>query len=544
MSRMKRLVGKIFICILGVGLIFSSIKLYSQDYWVIDEKALGIEKEITLMVGEAMPMSVSGLKRVSVTNPEIADLPTATADTVVLVGVAKGRTTFTYEDETGSHTYYVRVIPEDIDYLYNRVDKVVKRLGLTGVRVEPLEEEGKALILGTVDTIDEKEKVMEALGDLKDKVVNLIEVAEEALIEIVVEVLELSRDAVKELGIDWPGGTTIAEQTGRWPNLQNIPDAFMRIFDWGRAAPYSNVSVDWLIQQGKAELLSRPRVVCQSGKEAELLVGGEVPVFTTSVAATTGAEGTQVEYKEFGIKLNIGPTVKEGERIQLVLGVEISEVGEAETIGAADAPTAKAYPVNTRNISTQLFLNDGETLAIGGLIKKKTSEDLKRLPWLADIPIIGRFFTHTTRSTGGGSGQRGDTELYITLTPRIIKPTLPPKAMVVEQKKKEYLKTTEGSKVPHALQGYILDIQAKILNNITYPSELINTGWEGQVVLRLNISNIGELKDVIVVRSSGYKMFDDSAVKLVKSFSYPPFPSSVRLGELNIDIPVVYQGSK
>ncbi|UCG35859.1 MAG: TonB family protein [Candidatus Omnitrophota bacterium] len=540
---MKKLVSKIFILVLGVGCLFSFAKGYSQEYWVIDEKELGVEKEITLMIGEAMPMPVSGLKRVSITNPEIADLPTATADTVVLVGVAKGRTTFTYEDETGPHTYYVRVIPEDIDYLYNRVQNVIKSLRLDGVRVEPLEEEGKVFILGTVDTVDDKERITEALGDLAEKTTNLIDIAEEALVEIVVEVLELSRDAVKELGIDWPGGTSISEQAARWPNFQNLPDAFMRIFDWGRT-PYSAVSVDWLIQQGKAELLSRPRVVCQSGKEAELLVGGEVPVFTTTVAGTTGAEGTQVEYKEFGIKLNIGPTVKEGERIQLALDVEISEVGEAETIGDPAAPSAKAFPINTRNISTQLFLNNGETLAIGGLIKKKSSEDLKKLPWLADIPIIGRFFTHTTRSTGGGSGQRGDTELYITLTPRIIKPTLPPKAMVVEKKKKEFLRAVRGDRVSEDLKDYILDIQSKILRNITYPTELINTGWEGQLVLRVSLSSIGELKDVIIVRSSGYKLFDDNTIKLVKSFSYPPFPSSVRLGELNIDIPVVYQGSE
>ena len=543
MSRMKKLISKITIFLLGLGCVLFLVTGYSQDYWVVDEDNLGIEKEITLMVGEALPMPVSDLTRVSVTNPEIADIPTATSNTVVLTGVAKGRTTFTYEDSTGAHTFYIRVIPEDISYLHKRVEAVIRSLGLDDVRVEPLEEEGKVLILGRVDTLEDKERIQAALGDLAEKTTNLVEVDEEALVEIMVEVLELSRDAVKELGIEWPSGTNIAEQAGRWPELQNLPDAFFRILSWSRS-PYTAVNIDWLIQQGKAELLSRPYVICQSGKEAELLVGGEVPVFTTSVAATTGAEGTSVEYKEFGIKLNIGPTVKDNDRIQLTLDVQISQIGPAETIGASNAPTAKAFPVKERSISTQLYLNTGETLAIGGLIQKASSEDLRKLPWLADIPILGKFFVHTTASEGGGSGQRGDTELYITITPRIIKTRAPAKAAVVKEKKKEFLRTIEGARVPDDLKSYIVDIQTKILRNIAYPYELINTGWEGQLLLRLSLSNIGDLEDVAVMKSSGYKIFDDNVIRLVRSFSYPPFPPSVRLERLNINIPVVYRKSE
>jgi protein TonB len=84
-------------------------------------------------------------------------------------------------------------------------------------------------------------------------------------------------------------------------------------------------------------------------------------------------------------------------------------------------------------------------------------------------------------------------------------------------------------------------VQDEIANNITYPPSLMQTGWEGMVVLKLNINQTGDLKDVQVTKSSGHKIFDAEAVKLVKSLTFAPFPSDADIRELNIDVPIVYR---
>ena len=271
------------------------------------------------------------------------------------------------------------------------------------------------------------------------------------------------------------------------------------------------------------------------------MVGGEVPIFTT-VVTTGGATGTGVEYKEYGIRLKIEPYVLEGGRVQLTLSVEVSELGSAEVIGESAAPTAKAYPLSKRSISTQLQIRDGQILTIGGLIKQKTEEDLKKFPWLADIPILGAFFRHRSVDTGGGSGQRGDVELFIALTPTIIYPekslSLLDEPSVIAVPKAPFPVRTD---IPYVLQDYVLEVQKQILGSISYPSALLGTGWDGHLVLALTITQVGEVKNVRVVKSSGYKNFDEDALRVVNTIKYPVFPANIRQEELEIEVPIVYK---
>ncbi|MCX5712091.1 MAG: type II and III secretion system protein, partial [Candidatus Omnitrophica bacterium] len=250
--------------------------------------------------------------------------------------------------------------------------------------------------------------------------------------------MELDKDATTQLGFTWPSQINITEMgspgipvTGAvsvtqgatpsttfttTPGQTNWGQLF-RVLDVSRQA--FTLTLDALQRDGKARILSRPRLACQSGKEAELLVGGEKPTFTTDVASA-GGTGTSVEYKEYGIKLRIKPTVTDDFRIKVSLNVEISEVGEAETIGTTTSVTAKAYPLSKRNISTEMYLNDGQTLSIGGLIKQKEEQQNQSVPFLGKLPILGPLFRSKLTSSGGGAGNRGDTELFITLTPTLI----------------------------------------------------------------------------------------------------------------------------
>ncbi|MBU1523118.1 MAG: TonB family protein [Candidatus Omnitrophica bacterium] len=500
-------------------------------------------EEIKLIVGETKSFPAQSPTRIVIGNPEISDALSVSEKRITLVAKSKGITNFFFWDKDGEHNFRMKVIPLDIEYLNKQVKKILKYLGLSKVYTKLIEEEGRILILGSVGSENDKVKLKDALGGLAENVTDLTKIEEEVLVEISVEVLELTTGAKRELGFKWPTTVTLTEPAGRWGTLAGMPDALFRVTDWTRATFEANL--DLLIKKGEARLLSRPRIVCQSGREAELLVGGEVPIITTqTVSDVGGGDSTQVEYKEYGIKLNINPQVLDKGKVQLSLKVEISEVGEAETLGDPDAPTAKAYPLTKRNVSTQLYLDDGEILAIGGLIKQKSDEDLQRFPWLADIPILGAFFRHKTTLKGGGVDKKEDTELFITLTPKILRSKKEPPSYSEEADNREDFSSYKDTDVPQGLENYVVGVQSRISNNIVYPSALLETGWQGTVVLKLDINRSGALKEVKVIKSSGYKVLDRDALRLIKTFAFPSFPAQTRLKELSLEIPIVYQPKK
>lgn len=499
------------------------------------------EEVIKLILGETKAINVRTPSRVVIGNPSIADIADVSNSLITISAKAAGATTLVFWDLFGEQSVKIRVVAEDMHEIKWRVDNILKNLNLPNVSSQAADEENKVILLGNVPSPQDKERIAVALGQLKDKTVDLIEVKEdETVVEIDVQVLELNKDATNTLGFTWPGSVTIAtDQTGgtsatstvvtaplKWATLFDITKWSRTNFEW---------KLDTLIQEGKARVLSRPRLACQSGKEAELMVGGEKPIFATYTSEIS--TGATVEYKEYGIKLKIKPIVKEEERIKLSLNVEVSEVGDVETLGTV----ARAYPFTKRTASTEVFINNGQTMAIGGLIKQKTEEDLRKMPWLADVPVLGLFFRKKTTKVGGGTGIRGDVELFITLTPRIIgaKETGETKK---EIKPKIFIAPAIGKDLPEPVSGYVNIVQKRILDNLNYPRSAREAGFQGTVKLGLHLSYTGELLDVAVKASSGYKILDDDAVSIARSISsYPPFPSSMPHQELWVEVPIRYQ---
>lgn len=506
------------------------------------------EDTIKIIKGRIKEIEVYSPTKVMITNPSVADVTAVDNRKIEITAKEKGLTELSYQDKTGKHSFLIKVIPEDISYYNKQIKKILHLLGLRKIRTHPVEDDGKIFLLGSVRTPEEKDKLKNALGDLAKKIVDLTTIEEDSLVEIAVEVLELDKDATRTLGFNYGGGIFVGDDgsstaggSGFVTGLKQ-GDLF-RILNFTRSA--FEMRLDLLIQEGKARVLSRPRLVCQSGKEAELMVGGEVPILNTQIASTTGVQGTQIEYKDFGIKLKINPAVSEDDKIQLALNVEVSEVGDAETIGSASAPTAKAFPLTKRTVSTQLYLRDGETLAIGGLIKQKSEEDLKRYPWLSDVPILGAFFRHREIKTGDGAGKRGNRELFITLYPKIVKKTGPlTTGEKIRYQEDRFLEKYKDIRIPSELEDYVLEVQRRIITAVKYPPILQGTGWKGEVLLRLKIDAQGNLKEADVLKSSGYKIFDDDALNLVKNLTYPPFPEDARIDEIKIKIPIIYKGKK
>ena len=526
-------------------LIITSVVILPFRDYALDYTQDETGEELKLYLGEIKVLSVNNPNRIVIGNPNIVDVTNVNKSEITLSPKAIGTTTLVIWDNFGEQPYQIRVLTEDMQEIKRRIDNMLAKLGLPGVYARAVEDEGKVILLGEVKTPAERERVSTALAALKDKTIDLILVREEeAVVDIDVEVLELDKDATRTIGFTWPSSQTITLAEAGFPQIASsrpiaklftIGNLYRSQFLW---------TIDALVQEGKARVLSRPRLACQSGKEAELLVGGEKPIFTTTVAATTGAQGTQVEYKEFGIKLKIKPTVTEQKQVKLALNVEISEVGTAEFIGQSTNRTAQAYPLSKRNASTELFLDNGQTLAIGGLTKQKLEEDVAKTAFLGDFPLIGALFRKKTTRIGDGINSRGNVELFIILTPTIVTERREALAKKNKETESSYaLDTPFIEKVtPVSLQDYTRVVQKRILDNLNYPNAAKEAGFQGIVKLSLHVSYSGELLDVAVKSSSGYAILDENAMGVARQVTpYPPFPPSIEQKDLWIEIPIVYQ---
>jgi TonB family protein len=219
------------------------------------------------------------------------------------------------------------------------------------------------------------------------------------------------------------------------------------------------------------------------------------------------------------------------------LQVEVSEVGTAVTTSYA-----LAYPFTKRTASTELYVDDGQTMAIGGLIKQKSEEELRKFPWLADIPILGIFFRQRSITSGDGYSTRGDAELFITLTPKIVSE---PKE--TKEAKKELLRERPAISLMDesrlsSVARYTSVVQKYLLDRLNYPPQARQAGFEGRVKLSLHLSYKGELLDAVIKDSSGYNILDENTIHLAKTVdAYPPFPTTIEQQELWIEVPIVYE---
>jgi len=499
-----------------------------------------VDEELKLYLGEVKVISVRNPTRVAIGNPLVADVAAVTKSDLTLSPKSAGNTTLVVWDNYGEQSYVVKVFSENTNLVKSRIDNILKQLKVAEIITQAQDEEGKVFLMGKAKNAKEKEMVFTALGPLKEKTVDLITIKEEEnVIEIDVQVFEINKGAEDKLGFKWPQTLNITEV--------GSPGIAAAGTSWGKLFKVANVTreaftltLDALIKEGSARVLSRPRIACLSGKEAKLLVGGQVPVLSGSVTpgtsgtGTTGATtGASVEYKDYGIVLNIKPQVNEQGRVHINLNVEVSELGEK-----VETDYALAYTFIKRSATSELILDDGQTMAIGGLIKQKTTEELQKFPWLGDVPVLGMFFRHKYVVKGGDSTNREDVELFITLTPRIVshagkvkepRETVPSDKYYVDEAKDPVLR-------------YSQLVQARILESLTYPPTARGSGFQGIVTLRMNLSYNGEILESGIQSSSGYKILDDNALKTAKRISpYPPFPPAIKEKDLWINIPIAYQ---
>lgn len=346
--------------------------------------------------------------RVAVTNPAIADVRVIDNTSLNIVGYKDGSTSLTvwYSDES-MEDYNITVAPTDTGY----ADLIKRIMNVPGVQVEKIAD--RVLLRGSVNNQYQKNQaqmIAEMFAD-KEHVINLLKTTKPLQINLAALVIDISSNDAKDIGFSY-GNSNVDTNSNGNVSVSDITFGTVGTFYGGQnyhhisgkvGAPV-DVMLKALISQGKAEILSRPNITTLSGEEANILIGGEIPVPTSKDGEIS------VTWRDYGIKLNIEPTSDDAENITARVQAEISTLDYAHQVSTS-AGTIPA--LTSRKAGTSVSLKSGTALAIGGLLNSEDAKTVTKIPLLGDIPIIGQFFRHTSTS-------KEKREMLILLVPSIV----------------------------------------------------------------------------------------------------------------------------
>jgi pilus assembly protein CpaC len=566
---MKRIfLKKFFIITLGFVLLAFYMPKLSADQDTSDSS-----DSVVMVVGDIKIVQANKLTRVSLNNPEVADISDAQNNKVTVLAKKSGETVLFLWDGNGERTIKIRVINEDLDIVKARVQKVLDEAGISGVSLVENLDIGKVVVSGSLPK-DDKARLLDILEPYNDNLLDLItEEKNEDLIQVDMQIVEISTSLEKNLGILW--GTSTNSSTGATSSSstsatgtsgsqvqlnynETLPSSngsiadFFKIGKFYRTTPLE-ATVNALVQEGKARLISKPRLVVVSGKQASFLVGGEIPIESTTTN-TTGSTLTQnTTYTQYGVNMMVTPTIRDG-KIEVLLNVDIRDIDPSNSSNGNVA-------FITRTAQTNLFMDNNQTIALAGLIKYEDSEQITEVPFLSKIPILGALFRN--RATPSPDS---NTEMVIILTPtvltdkkfadrEVVMPTPAERSADREIEAKyeqepvpSWSATKTGamdsgasSTVLPVMMSYARMVEEKISKAIFYPQTTMGDAMSGTVKLKLHILKDGSLDSEEVMESSGNAMLDQYALQAAKAASpYDAFTTGMDQEDLIFTIPIVY----
>jgi len=511
---------------------------------------LAQDDDLRIVVGDLDTIWTKDLTRIAVANPSVADVVETKPTEALISAKSPGKTDIYIWDKYGKRKVTVWVFSESLELAQARITELLDSAGIKEIVLTKNDLEGKIIVSGDIDEA-EKDTYKGIIEPFKSSIIDLVKENEKReLVEIDVQIAEVNSSYTKNLGVEWTNADgdssyTFAETlpTG---NVKQFTDIF-RIGNMARTTALQ-AKINALITEGKGKILSKPKIVARSGEEASFLVGGQIPIVTTNMSSG-GTTQEDVTFKDYGVSLKIKATVKKDDKIDVDLKVDISDIDASNKVGDNVAYT-------TRSAETKLFLNDSQTIILAGFMKDSKTETVKKVPLAGSFPIFGFLFRNKSVSPNN------QTELFITLTPRIVeknekekKDDASVKQEAGQEQKKETVVTslakteTEYKKpeyqpisVPGEMAVYVRSVQERIANNVYYPKVAQESKTQGTVELNLSIINSGSLASASVSKSSGSVVLDEAAMETVHRLSpYSPFPSDVALKKITVTIPIVYQ---
>lgn len=349
--------------------------------------------------------------RLSIGDPTIADVMLVNQQEIYLLG-----------KKTGSTNVLVWHADNRITALELTVG--IDTATLQSILSQLMPKEKNLKVIATGDTltltgqVSDAVKVQQAVQVAEEfsgkKVLNMLTTDHLPQVLIEVKVAEVKKDLAEALGLNVSSNNfSFAPMAGAAVGTTTGPAGatVAGLFNWQQ----TNAWLQAQIANGAATILAEPNIMAISGQEGRFLAGGKVYLPVPQSNAVGGSSVITLQEEPYGVGLRFLPTVLEGGRINLKVSPEVSEVSTQGIPVTAGGSTSVLPTIVTRQASTTVQLYDGQSLAIGGLIKNNLVETISAFPGLASLPIIGALFRSSSYTTGR-------TELLIIVTPRIVEP--------------------------------------------------------------------------------------------------------------------------
>lgn len=401
----------------------------------------GIAQVVHLKVGQSKVLRTRfTLTRISVADPDIADIILISNREVYINGLAPGMTNISLWGKS-RFTSATVTVEADLTLLKEKLHEILPKEKI-GV-----ESAGDSVVLsGEVSgPLAQSTAIALALpyvGGKKDKVINLMHIGGVQQVMLAVRVAEINRLIAEQIGINFnavsPQGNFGVQQLNSLAPVVNLVRSFTRpgttftqtlspsitaLGGWTAAGALWNVFLNLLKQNNLGRVLAEPNLVTTSGHKASFMAGGEFPI-PVPQSGIGGAATITIEWKKFGVQLDFTPTVLDNNKIAVRVHPIVSELDY--TLGLQTA----SYTVpglRTREMNTHVEVGDGQTFSIAGLLSDSTRNIINKFPILGDLPVLGVLF----RST---SYQKNETELVALVTPYLVKPMAPGEARLPTDK--------------------------------------------------------------------------------------------------------------
>lgn len=377
---------------------------------------------ISLDAGQQFPLRLErAIEQAAIGDPDVADVQLVSDKELLITAVKPG--------STGLHVWYRNVAqPEEIGIVVNPVKSVRDEVAATGMTVTTAGD--KVQLVGESDSLEAHEKAL-ALATSKDAApVDASWLRTGGEVQTDIKIVEISRQKLRSAGVflgknsanttaavGGPGVLSGVESGGAGFSLESasgfLPDAQAFNLVLGNSSKALLGVFSLLESKGFAYTLAEPSLVTMSGQSASFLAGGEFPIPVVQGGGTGGGgSSVTVEYKEFGVRLTLSPTVLAEDRIMLKVAPEVSELDFSAGVSSGGV-TVPALRV--RRADTSVELGDGESFVIAGLISQDTMGNVDKLPGLGDLPVLGALFRASRI-------QKEDRELVMIVTPHLVKP--------------------------------------------------------------------------------------------------------------------------
>ncbi len=386
---------------------------------------------LRVMVGKSLLINTTErLKRISVTDPSVADALVVSPTQILVNGLSPGEVSLLIWDELERNRSFDLRVDVDITAASEEMHRLFpdEQINVTPSR--------NAIVISGHVTTEDVAKHAGALASAYSKnVVNVLTFgpvgAEEVLLEV--KFAEVDRTALTQLGLNVLstgagntigtvstgqfGGTTLgpinnttnANGTGTATTTATVSN-LLNLFFFNPQIHLGAV-IEALKTQNLLEILAEPNLVAVNGKEASFLAGGEFP-FPVAQQNASGIATVTIQFREFGVRLKFTPVIQPNGNIHLHVAPEVStlDFADAVTVAGTTIPA-----ISTRKAETEFELQDGQSFVIAGLMDNRVTNTGNKIPGLGDIPILGNFFKSK-------SNQKSNSELMVLCTVRRISP--------------------------------------------------------------------------------------------------------------------------